>query len=51
MSHAFYMPFTIMGKENVGIDSGLGRFTESQRHMLKLQHKMYSIKQSEISGK
>lgn len=40
-----------MGKENVGIDSGLGRFTESQRHMLKLQHKMYSIKQSEISGK
>lgn len=34
-----------MGKENLSIDSGLGKFTESQRHMLKLQHKMYSIKQ------
>lgn len=33
------MPFTIIGKENVSIDSGLGKFTESQRHMLKLQHK------------
>lgn len=40
-----------MGKENISIDSGLGKFTESQRHMLKLQHKMYSIKQWKISGK
>lgn len=45
------MPFTIMGKENVSIDSGLGKFTESLRHMLKVQHKMYSIKQRRVSGK
>lgn len=47
----FICPLLLRGRKMLSIDSGLGRFSESQRHMLKLQHKMYSIKQSEISGK
>jgi len=45
------MHFAVMEKGNESIDSGLGKFTESQRHMLELQHKMYSVKQRKIRGK